>query len=76
MVMVVTCSDTNHNPRLPTGYHHTILQAYFLPAMRSDLAAVRARIVEIERLIAELRAEQSAAVYAIDPATFEGHTTI
>ncbi|KAJ7321894.1 NCS1 nucleoside transporter family [Mycena albidolilacea] len=44
------------------GYHHTILQAYFLPAMHSDLAAVRARIVEIERLIAELRAEQSAAV--------------
>ncbi|KAJ7860606.1 hypothetical protein B0H14DRAFT_3134829 [Mycena olivaceomarginata] len=70
MVMVVTCSDTNHDPRLPTGYHHTILQAYFLPAMRSDLAAVRARIVEIKRLIAELRAEQSAAVYAIDPATF------
>ncbi|KAJ7679705.1 permease for cytosine/purines, uracil, thiamine, allantoin-domain-containing protein [Mycena olivaceomarginata] len=48
------------------SYHHTILQAYFLPAMRSDLAAVRARIVEIERLIAELRAEQSAAQERLD----------
>ncbi|KAJ7812238.1 hypothetical protein B0H14DRAFT_2857315, partial [Mycena olivaceomarginata] len=49
-----------------TGYHHTILQPYFLPAMRSDLAAVRARIVEIERLIAELRAEQSVAQERLD----------